>query len=55
MDTKCGYCQGKIESHDRPEYVQFRSGKYVTSYSGGTGPYHKECAAKVAKARNEGN
>jgi len=55
MDTKCGWCEKRIESQDRPEYVQFRFGKYVTSYSGGMGPYHKEGAAKVAKARNEGN
>ncbi len=53
MDTKCGWCGKKIESSDRPEYVEFRFGKYVTSYSGGMGPYHGDCAARLAKARNE--
>jgi len=52
MDTKCGYCTKKIDSKDRPEYVEFRFGRYLVTYAGGMGPYHRDCAAKVAEARN---
>ena len=51
-NTTCGWCEKKIESSDRPQYVALRFGKFVVQPSGGQGPYHPDCAAKFAKARN---
>ncbi len=50
--SKCKFCHEEIKSQDRPEYVDFRYGKYITAYSGGSGPYHKGCAITVTKLKN---